>query len=255
MEPTDTATEPGGHPPYRDHQGAHRQYIRDIVLGVNDGLVSTLLLVAGVVGGGLDADAVLIAALAAALAGAVSMATGEYIATKSQEEVFEGEMELEREHFKYHRDRELDELREWFGEMGLGPDDVERVVVALDQDDEALMRVMMALEFGVVESERRNPVLAMLSSGALFLVGAFVIGLLLGGRDPGTRSVMGLGTAQRNLAAAMLVAAQNFSSDPNVLVMVMLVAILGLILLMVVAGEMGKRSQAQAPEAQSTTVQ
>ena len=71
-----------------------------------------------------------------------------------------------------HRERELDELREWFGEMGLEEEDTERVVAALDTDDEALMRVMMALEFGVVESERRNPYLAMLSSGALFLVGA-----------------------------------------------------------------------------------
>ena len=81
----------------------------------------------------------------------------------------------------------------------------------------------------------------------LFLVGSLAIGMLLGGRDPAMRSVMGLGTAQRNLAAAMLVAAQNFSDRPNVLVMVMLVAIFGLILLMVVGGEMGKRM----PEAEA----
>lgn len=75
----------------------------------------------------------------------------------------------------------------------------------------------------------------------LFLGGALVIGLVLGGKDVGFRSVMGLGTAQRNLAAAMLVSAQNFSNDPNVLVMVMLIGILGLVLLMVIGGEMGKR--------------
>ena len=85
----------------------------------------------------------------------------------------------------------------------------------------------------------------------IFLVGALAIGLLLGGRDPGTRSVMGLGTAQRNLAAAMLVATQNFSKDPNVLVMVMLIGILGLIMLGVVSGELGKRVQAAAPPAQA----
>jgi len=79
----------------------------------------------------------------------------------------------------------------------------------------------------------------------IFLVGALAIGLLMGGIDPSTRPVLGLGTAQRNLAAAMLVATQNFADDPNVLVMVMLVLILGLILLMVVGGEMGKRVQAQ----------
>ena len=79
-------------------------------------------------------------------------------------------------------------------------------------------------------------------AAVLFLVGALIIGLLLGGKDAAMRSVMGLGTAQRNLAAAMLVAAQNFADDADVLVMVMLVAILGLILLMGVAGEMGKRT-------------
>ena len=95
----------------------------------------------------------------------------------------------------------------------------------------------------------------------IFLVGALVIGLLLGGKDAGMRSVVGLGTAQRNLAAAMLVAAQNFSKDPNVLVMVMLIGILGLVLLMVVGGEMGKRVQpqggtepAQAPDDQPAAV-
>jgi predicted Na+-dependent transporter len=88
-----------------------------------------------------------------------------------------------------------------------------------------------------------------LLAALLFLVGGLVIGLLLGGREQGMRSVMGLGTAQRNLAAAMLVAAQNFSDDPNVLVMVMLIGILGLILLMVVGGEMGKRVQASSEEA------
>ena len=76
-----------------------------------------------------------------------------------------------------------------------------------------------------------------------FLAGALAIGLLLGGKEASMRSVMGLGTAQRNLAAAMLVAAQNFSDDANVLVMVMLIGILGLVVLMVVGGEMGKRVQ------------
>ncbi len=159
-------------PPYRPHQGPHRQYIRDIVLGVNDGLVSIFLLVAGVVAAGFAADDVVVAAVAAAIAGAISMAAGEYIATKSQDEVFQGEMELEREHLRYHRERELDELREMFSDMGLDHDDVERVVSSLDQDEESLMKVMMALEFGFLETERRRPAMAMLASGGLFLAGS-----------------------------------------------------------------------------------
>jgi VIT1/CCC1 family predicted Fe2+/Mn2+ transporter len=159
-------------PPYVEHQGAHSQYVRDIILGVNDGLVSTFLLVVGVVSGGLSTSAVLLAGVAAAIAGAVSMAAGEYIATKSQEEVFEGEMALEREHLTHHRERELDELREWFTEMHLEADDVAKIVASLDQDDDAMMKVMMALEFGVVDSQRRNPYTAMVMSGVLFVLGA-----------------------------------------------------------------------------------
>jgi len=166
------ATAPGGAIPYRPHVGTGRQYIRDIVLGVNDGLVSIFLLVVGVVGGGLEAREVLLAGLAAAAAGAISMAAGEYIATKSQEEVFDSERELEIEHMEHHRERELDEFREMFRDMGLPPDDVERVVESLDRDDAAFLKTMMALEFGVVEEERRSPYTAAVLSGLLFLAGS-----------------------------------------------------------------------------------
>ena len=159
-------------PPYRPHVGTGRQYIRDIVLGVNDGLVSIFLLVVGVVGGGLESREVLLAGLAAAAAGAISMAAGEYIATKSQEEVFDSELELEKEHMRYHREVELDEFREMFADMGLPPDEVERVVRALDSDDDAFLRTMMALEFGVVDEERRSPYTAGVLSGLLFLAGS-----------------------------------------------------------------------------------
>jgi BASS family bile acid:Na+ symporter len=87
----------------------------------------------------------------------------------------------------------------------------------------------------------------------IFLLGALAIGLLLGGKDASMRSVMGLGTAQRNLSAALLVAAQNFSDDPNVLVMVMLITIIGLTLLMVVGGEMGKRAEVVPEEEAAQT--
>jgi predicted Na+-dependent transporter len=76
----------------------------------------------------------------------------------------------------------------------------------------------------------------------IFLLVSLVIGYFAGGSDPGTRSVMGLGTAQRNLAAAMVVGGQNFSDSPNVLVTVIVAGIVGLIVLMPIAGELGKRT-------------
>ena len=58
------------------------------------------------------------------------------------------------------------------------------------------------------------------------------------------RSVLGLGTAQRNLSAALIVAAANFASDPDVIVMILVAGLLGLVVLMVTAGELGKRAPA-----------
>lgn len=157
---------------YEPHIGETRQYWRDIILGVNDGLVSMFLLVVGVVGGGLDSGPVLLTALAGALAGAISMAAGEYLATKSQDQVLEAELRLERVHIRDHRQQELDQLREMFADMGLLEEDVDMVVTAFDRSDDAILNAMKALEFGFVDSERRSPYRAMVASGALFIVGS-----------------------------------------------------------------------------------
>jgi predicted Na+-dependent transporter len=88
--------------------------------------------------------------------------------------------------------------------------------------------------------------LATIGSGAiiaamLLIMGAFIIGWLSAGKDVSTKPVLALGTAQRNIAAALVVAGSNFS-DPDVLLMCMIGALLMLILLMLIAGELGKRS-------------
>jgi predicted Na+-dependent transporter len=84
----------------------------------------------------------------------------------------------------------------------------------------------------------------------LFIVGSLVIGLVLGGREPGIRSVMGLGTAQRNVAAALLVAGQNFGGT-NTVSFVLVGAILLLLILLPTAKQLGVRMQAApaAPQA------
>jgi predicted Na+-dependent transporter len=84
--------------------------------------------------------------------------------------------------------------------------------------------------------------------GALLLiVGAVIVGYLLGGPGPGTRKVLALGTGCRNLAAAFAVATSNFSSDPDVLVEILVVSLLGLVLLMVIAKYLGKRPDVEGP--------
>jgi predicted Na+-dependent transporter/heat shock protein HslJ len=78
-------------------------------------------------------------------------------------------------------------------------------------------------------------------AGVAFIVAAFAVGYVLGGPGAGSRSVLGLGTGQRNISAAFVVAAQNFD-DPNVLVMLMVVSLIGLVILMPLGAELGKRA-------------
>lgn len=167
-----TQTLPEG---YEPHIGESRQYWRDIVLGLNDGLVSIFLLVIGVVGGGMASHDVLLAAVAAAVAGAISMAAGEYLATKSQDEVLTAELRLERNHIQKFHELEMDQLRGFFLDMGVKTEHIDGVVAAFQDNDEALLNAMAALEFGFVDKERRSPFKAMAASGLLFLAGSIPV--------------------------------------------------------------------------------
>lgn len=91
----------------------------------------------------------------------------------------------------------------------------------------------------------------------IFIIGSFLFGFVLGGRDPSVRSVMGLGTAQRNVSAAMLVSAQNFAGTTT-LPFVLVAAILFLLVLLPTAKRLGARAEQtpvpreRAPESAST---
>ena len=82
----------------------------------------------------------------------------------------------------------------------------------------------------------------------LLIAGGVMVGFLLGGPGIGTRKVLALGTGQRNLAAAFAVATSNFASNPEVLIEILVVSLLGLAILMVIAGQLGSRGGAEAGE-------
>lgn len=118
----------------------------------------------------------------------------------------------------------------------------ERLQPALAQ----ISNVGLMLGFVALLALNWRSLLATIGSGAilalvLLIVGAFLFGWLLAGKERAARPVLGLGTAQRNISAALVVAGANFS-DPDVLVMCMAGALLMLAGLMVTAGELGKRA-------------
>ncbi|GKY95552.1 hypothetical protein MPSEU_000516800 [Mayamaea pseudoterrestris] len=157
-----------------EHMGS-RQYLRDMILGVNDGLVGTFLLVAGVSGGGMTSRAILLTALAGAIAGAISMCAGEYIATKSQNEIMTGEIALEKEHISLYLEDELSEMGTLLTSIGIGTDAVEirkQLLEYYRYKPASLLKAMTSLEFGVIDQETRSPLRAGLMSCGLFLLGS-----------------------------------------------------------------------------------
>ena len=98
-----------------------------------------------------------------------------------------------------------------------------------------------------------NEIFGVIGSGGilaaiLLIAGGVMVGFLLGGPGIGTRKVLALGTGQRNLAAAFAVATSNFASNPEVLIEILVVSLLGLAILMVIAGQLGSRGGAEAGE-------
>ncbi len=86
-------------------------------------------------------------------------------------------------------------------------------------------------------------------AAVVFVIVSFIIGYFLGGSSRPIKRVLALGTAQRNLSAALAIATLNFT-DPDTMVMIMVVALAGLILLMFIGGEMGKRAEMSEEEIQ-----
>jgi BASS family bile acid:Na+ symporter len=102
--------------------------------------------------------------------------------------------------------------------------------------------ILLVLGLGLNASN----ILSLIGTGGLlalllFIIGSLAIGLLLGGGDPGVRSVMGLGTAQRNISAAIVVAAQNFT-EGNTLTFILVASILLLLVLLPTAKRLGARA-------------
>lgn len=156
------------------HRGVGGGGLRAAVFGVNDGLVSNLSLVMGVSGAQQEPQVVLLAGLAGLLAGAFSMASGEYISMRVQREVLEGEIVKEREELEEHPEEEEEELALIYRAKGLPADEAERVAKQLVRDKDVALDTMAREELGLNPSELGSPWGAAISSFLSFAAGAFI---------------------------------------------------------------------------------
>lgn len=147
---------------------------RAAVLGVNDGLVSTLCLVVGVAGAGGNTKAVLAAGIAGLLAGAISMAAGEWISVKSQVDLFEGVLADLKSAMETNRPALTDNLAHTLARRGMDQEVAHDAAANIAKHDKNFTAIYCAQVIGINHEELGSPWRAAISSFALFTVGALV---------------------------------------------------------------------------------
>ena len=163
--------------------GGRSGTLRAVIFGVSDGLVSNLSLVMGVAGASGNPSFVLLAGIAGLLAGAFSMAAGEYISMQSQRELFERQIALERAEMEAMPEEEEAELAVLYRARGFSREEAARIAHRIFQDPEAALDVLVREELGLDPDELGSPWKAAGGSFAAFAVGAAipVIPFLFGG--------------------------------------------------------------------------
>jgi vacuolar iron transporter family protein len=149
--------------------------IREIVFGAQDGLVSTLAVVATVAGATGQAFPVVIAGIASALAGVFSMAAGEYIGSKSQREIHDAQIHEERHEVEERPGEAEAEVAYMLSEEGLDDHEAARIAGLMARHPEVLLRTMVTRELGIHVDEQGGSVVR----GALFMGAAFGLGALV----------------------------------------------------------------------------
>jgi vacuolar iron transporter family protein len=147
---------------------------RAAVFGVSDGLVTNVALILGVAGAGVSQSVVRLAGLAGLIAGAFSMASGEYLSMRAQTELFERELALERREIARRPEGERRELVKIYENRGVDPEAAMRLADEMMRTPELALETHAREELGINPNALGQPVLAAVASFATFALGALL---------------------------------------------------------------------------------
>jgi vacuolar iron transporter family protein len=194
------------------HRTARVGWLRAAVLGANDGIVSTAALIVGVAAAGTESRTILLSGLAGLLAGAMSMAAGEYVSVHSQADAENADLDQEKDELQHKPEAELRELASIYVGRGLDPSLARQVAEQLTAHD--ALGAHARDELGISEVLAPRPIQAALSSAASFTVGAS-LPLLLVLLIPAQRLVLWVSAASLVLLAVLgALAARAGGADP-----------------------------------------
>ncbi len=152
------------------HKTHNINWLRAAVLGANDGIVSTASLIVGVAAAKADHDAILVAGMAGLVAGAMSMAAGEYVSVSSQSDTENADLERERKELETDFESETRELTNIYVQRGLDEELAQQVSIQLMAKD--ALSTHAREELGISEIVSAKPIQAAFASAASFAVGA-----------------------------------------------------------------------------------
>ena len=157
--------------PHKEHHRTHRSgWLRASVMGANDGIVSTASLIIGVAAAAASQDQILLAGVAGLVAGAMSMAAGEYVSVSSQADIEKADLALEARALDEDEAAEKAELAEIYRDRGLDAKLAEQVAIALMEHD--ALGAHARDEIGISDVQSAQPLQAAWSSATAFSVGA-----------------------------------------------------------------------------------
>ncbi|MEK9186626.1 MAG: VIT1/CCC1 transporter family protein [Patescibacteria group bacterium] len=142
------------------HREKHIQigrYLKDVVFAANDGIVTTFAVVAGVIGAELSTSVILIIGFANLLADGFSMATGNYLGTKSEKEFYKKEESVERYEIETVRNKEVEEIRSILAKKGYSGENLAQMVDLICSNKQYWVDFMMHEELGLFAEESRSP--------------------------------------------------------------------------------------------------
>ncbi|MGI9601761.1 MAG: VIT1/CCC1 transporter family protein [Acidimicrobiales bacterium] len=188
---------------HRDVQGGTA---RAAVFGVSDGLVSNVALILGVAGATTDASFVRVAGLSGLIAGAISMAAGEYLSMRAQNELIEREVERERRSIEENVDDETAELVAIYEKRGLPAEQANALAEQVMADPDVALDVHTREEMGVDPSDMGRPMAAAVASFFSFSIGAVLplLPWLVGSGDSALVATVVLGFAGAAIIGAVL---------------------------------------------------
>ena len=164
------------------HADVSGGWLRAGVFGAMDGLVTNIALVAGVGGGGADRGTIILTGMAGLVAGAFSMALGEFASVDTQNDAVAHEVRIERGEIDRHPEDEKAELADMYEQMGLTRPTAEAVAHEVHADPELAVKVHIVQELGVDPDDQPSPWTAAISSFVAFSIGGIfpLVSYLLG---------------------------------------------------------------------------